>query len=159
MLTVQVADFTEAIQQLLARKTLAAVRSVAQELADDYRFELQRTEAPPHSGLGEIPHWYVGHKTVGYGPVFGEEERNNRPESGFATIQEAPLASYIEGEAEDVLGDIEGYVGFAPSHVVDREQNYLIHHDQQKRPWIDEIYKNNRGDIRDSAIQAFREAT
>lgn len=158
MLTAQVADHLPQILELIQRKTFAAVKAAAEQLADDYKTELQRNDAPPHSGPGEIPHRYFGHKPGGFGPVFGDNEINNRPESGFATVQADFLSSYIEGEAVDSFGEIEGYVGFAPSHVVTREQNYLLKHDQEGRPWVDEIFRDNMQGIADAAADAFRDA-
>jgi hypothetical protein len=158
MLTAQVADHLPAILELIQRKTFAAVQSIAVELADDYKSDLQAVQAPEHSALGEIPHRYFGHRPGGYGPLFGDNEINNRPESGFASVQADYLASYIEGEAVEFLGEIEGYVGFAPSHVVTREQNYLLEHDQHGRPWVDEILDRHKQEIAEAAADAFRDA-
>ncbi len=157
MLTAQVVDRSQQIMELLNRKLLAAISRACFEIADDYKAELQVNQAPPHSSIGEIPHRYFGHRSGGYGPVFGENEPNNQPPD-FARVQTDYLSTYIEGGAEDVFGEISGYVGFSPSHVVTREQNYLLFHDQNGRPWVIPIYERNKDGIVEYAIQSFREA-
>jgi hypothetical protein len=155
--SVSFADHSETIKDLLERKLRAAVGAVAEQLADDYKHELKRVEAPPHSALGQIPHWYVGHKPGGFGPVFGEGEINNRPESGFSAVQSEPLASYIIGVTGAEGQAVKAFVGFDPSgsHVQSRHENYLIKHDQKGRPWVDEIFKDSRSNLKVKAIDAF----
>lgn len=162
MLTGQVVDYSDRIFALLNRKLLAAIDRVSFELADDYKAGLQANDAPPHSDPGQIPHRYLGHKPNGYGPVFGENEINNRPEVGFSAVQADYLSSYIEGGSSQLFDTIEGFIGFAPSHVTRREQNYLIEYDQrqdeQRRPWVKEIYTQSKPDLIDYAIESFRSA-
>lgn len=157
MLTAQVVDRSQQIMELLNRKLLALTNRACFELADAYKVGLQERDAPPHSEKGEIPHAYFGWKPGGFGPVYEDKGPNNRPPF-FASFQTDHLATYIEGSAEEVFGEIEGYVGFAPSHVVTREQNYLLYHDQRFRPWVDELYLRNKVQIVEYAIESFREA-
>ena len=157
MLTAQVVDHQQEIMALLRRKLLALTNRACFELADAYKVGLQQRDAPPHSEKGEIPHAYFGWKPGGFGPVYEDKGPNNRPPF-FASFQTDHLATYIEGSAENVFDEIEGYVGFAPSHVVTREQNYLLFHDQRNRPWVDELYERNKVQIVEYAIESFRSA-
>lgn len=157
MLTAQVVDRSQQIMELLRRKLLAMVNRACFELADSYKTGLQQKNAPPHSEKGEIPHAYFGYKPGGFGPVYEDGGPNNRPPF-FATVQTDHLATYIEGSAEEVFGEIEGYIGFSPSHVVTREQNYLLFHDQRSRPWVKELYERDKQQIVDYAIESFRSA-
>lgn len=157
MLTAQVVDHQQQILDLLKRKLLAMTNRACVELADAYKVGLQERDAPPHSEKGGIPHAYFGWKPGGFGPVYEDLGPNNRPPF-FASFQTDHLATYIEGSAENVFDEIEGYVGFAPSHDVTRRQNYLLFHDQQSRPWVDELYQRNKQQIVEYAIESFREA-
>lgn len=158
MLTARVVDRLPEILELINRKSFAAISAAAEQLADNYKTALQRNDAPPHSSAGEIPHRYFGHKTGGFGPQFGDNEINNRPESGFARVQDDYLATYIEGGASNDFGEMEAYVGFADSHVVTREQNYLLRHDRNDRPWVLPVFRDSREEIADAAAEAFRDA-
>lgn len=155
MLTARYEDHSDRVIEMLNRKLAAAINVAAESLAEAYRVRLQKFQAPPHSGQGEIPHRYLGHRTGGWGPVFGEGEINNRPESGFASVQTDYLATYIEGGADDVFGIVNGYVGFLPSHVAFREQNYLLNWDRNGHPWVDEIYGTAKPEMAIAAKAAF----
>ena len=155
MLTARFEDHSDRVIEMLNRKLAAAIGVAAENLAEAYRVRLQKFQAPPHSNIGEIPHRYLGHRPGGWGPVFGEGEINNRPESGFSSIQDDYLATYIEGGADDVFGIVNGYVGFLPSHVTFREKNYLLMWDQNGRPWVDEIYGTAKPEMASAAKAAF----
>ena len=116
MLTAQVVDHQQEMMALLRRKLLALTNRACFELADAYKVGLQQRDAPPHSEKGEIPHAYFGWKPGGFGPVYEDKGPNNRPPF-FASFQTDHLATYIEGSAENVFDEIEGYVGFAPSEI------------------------------------------
>lgn len=155
MLTVRIESHVERIQALIARKLLAAAQAAAEETADAYKYHLQKRQAPPHSDAGEIPHAYMGYKPGGFGPTNPTGVNNIPPE--FSSVQTDFLSTYIEGGASGEFGEVSGYVGFAPSHVTRRDQNYLLAHDQSGRPWVDEIFRLERENIRRQARTAFRD--
>lgn len=157
MMTVQVVDHSEKVIALLRRKVKALLEKAAFEIADYYRFELQASTAPPHSEAGQIPHAYFGHKEGGFGPVFGAGEPNNQPPE-FSAVQTDYLATYIDHGVDDTFDFVQAFVGFSPSHVTTRDQNYLLFWDQNGRPWVERIYKRNRDGIAEEASKAFREA-
>ena len=163
MLTARYEDHSDRVIEMLNRKLTAAIRAAAEHLADAYKYGLQLDESPEHSPPGQIPHRYLGHARDGYGPVNGENEPNNTPVQGFSGTQTDFLATYIDGGADDVFGVVNGYVGFLPSHVTRRDQNYLLQWDQGtiprrlgvRRPWVDEIYDRNKVYIKADAKAAF----
>ncbi len=162
MSSVTFVDHSEAIQEKLNQRLALVLEAAAVSLADGFKFGLQANEAPPHSKAGGIPHAYNGHKIGGFGPVLGEDEsRNNAPESGFDSVQTTFLSNYIRGGASGHFGTAEGYVGFEPSHVGARYQNYLIAWDTgrgmpdggERRPWVKPLFRKNRGQM----IEAMRD--
>ncbi len=163
MLTVRFEDHSDRVIAMLNRKLAAAIGAAAEDLADSYKFRLQLDESPEHSAPGQIPHRYFGHARDGYGPVNEVNEPNNTPLQGFSGTQTDFLATYIDGGADDVFGIVNGYVGFLPSHVTTRDQNYLLQWDQGtipgkfgiKRPWVREIYDINKSEISSEAKAAF----
>jgi len=155
VLTARFEDHSERVIAMLNRKLAAAIGAAAEDLADAYRAGLQFSQAPPHSRVGEIPHRYFGHRPGGFGPVFGAGEPNNTQESGFSATQTDYLSTYIEGGADDVFGIVNGYVGFLPSHVTTREQNYLLEHDQRGRPWVIPLYRSAKSEMARVAKSAF----
>jgi hypothetical protein len=158
MFSVTFADHTEAIKEKLNRKLEACIRAAAKELAQEYQLGLQETIAPPHSGYGEIPHAYAGHKPGGFGPVNGWENPNNTTRQGFARDQRRIgdfLANYVDGGAKSDSGTINGFVGFSPSHVVNRRMNYLLMHNQSGRPWVLPLFMRGRQTIANVAKAAF----
>lgn len=158
MLNVRTVENTDGVMGLISLRLKRTLGAVAEELADIYRFQLQANEAPPHSGKGEIPHAYFGHKDGGWGPQFEPNTPNNRPESGFSAVQTDFLATYIESGVDDLFDFPEAYVGFAPSHVTTRYQNYLLFHDENGRPWVMPIYNRNRDYLAEVAVKAARDA-
>ena len=149
MLTVRFEDNREAFKLLVARKLQAGVTAAAFELANEYRDMLQETKAPPHSAPGQVPHAYLGHIEGGFGPVNGRGKPNNTPRQGFSQTQTDYLSSYIRHAADEAR---LATVGFAPSHVTNRIQNYLLGWDQgmidgrpvPRRPWVREGYDRAR---------------
>lgn len=165
MLTVQFADHSERIQELIARKAEAACVAAANVLAEKYVEILMTTEAPEHSDPGEIPHHYLGFIQGGYGPVNKlPEVRNNTPKQGFASRQTANLATFISSGTNS--RNIGAVVGFRPGHVTSRSKNYLIQHDQGdvpqfpgvERPWIIPGYRRCQDTMQTAASAAFKEA-
>jgi hypothetical protein len=161
-------DHSDEINALLKRKVYACVAAAGYSLAKSYREGLQDNTAPEHSRPGQIPHAYAGHQEGGYGPLYEPGQANNTRDNGFARDQGVGsdfLSDYIEVDASGDLEDIKSFVGFAPSHVTTREKNYLIDwdlgtvpgQDGVRRPWIDELYKNNRAEIANEARQAFKD--
>lgn len=163
MLTVRFEDYREVLIELLNLKLRAAAEGAAGVLAQHYR-DMLSEDAPPHSGPGQVPHAYLGHKEGGYGPVNAEGAPNNTPKNKFngipfSSTQVAHLKDYID------VGPAEGgsVVGFAPGHVSSRPQNYLIAWDRgkvrgqknKKRPWIDEGYKEARDEMKQVAVEEF----
>ena len=138
MLTARFEDHSEEVSKMIAKRLALAIRETAETLAQEYRDKLMRRQAPPHSRPGQIPYMFFGQE----GGV-----PNNRPETGFSSEQENFLASYIWGGAEYVSGDVDGYVGFMPSHVTSRDKNYLLEHDKAGRPWVKRIFESARGDM------------
>ena len=138
MLTARYEDHSDRVIEMIAKRMTVAIRAAAETLAQEYRDKLMRRQAPPHSRPGQIPYMF-----------FGQEGGipNNRPETGFSSEQENFLATYIDGGAEYVFGDVDGYVGFMPSHVTSRDKNYLLEHDQAGRPWVKRIFESARGDM------------
>ena len=135
MLTARFEDYSDEVGKMVARRLTVAIRAAAETLAQEYRDKLMRRQAPPHSRPGQIPYMF-----------FGKEDGvpNNRPETGFSAEQDNFLASYISGGAEYVFGDVDGYVGFMPSHVTNRDQNYLLRHDRSSRPWVRRVFESAR---------------
>lgn len=156
-LSVRIEDHSQRIMELLERKLRAGLGAAAEDLADAYAFGLQREPAPPHSERGEIPHAYLGHKSGGFGPVFGPGEPNNQPASGFSSTQTDFLSSYIRGTAGAPGQSLRGMVGFADSHVTRRSQNYLLMHDQNGRPWVNELFKPARQQMAAAFVRAFED--
>lgn len=155
-LSVRIEDHSQQVMELLERKLRAGLGAAAVDLADAYAFGLQRTIAPPHSVLGEIPHAYLGHKPLGYGPLFGEGERNNRQEVGFSATQSEYLSDYIRGASGAPGQSLRGMVGFEESgHVTRREQNYLIDHDRNGRPWVMPLYRSAKQQMATAFVSAF----
>ncbi len=160
MLTVRFEDNREAFKSLLLRKLSAATRAAAGVLAEEYK-EILSDPAPPHSRPGQIPHAYYGHKEGGYGPVNGLYEPNNTPAQGFASTQVDFLKEYLDSSGER---DGSAVVGFAPSHVTTREQNYLLGWDQgriegttvRERPWVMPGYQMAMEKMREFAAEQFR---
>ena len=158
MSSVTFVDHSEKIKEKLNRKLEACVRAAAVLLSDGYQTGLQKTIAPPHSRIGEIPHAYAGHKPRGFGPLNGYGEPNNTTELGFARDQQVGsdfLSNYIEGGASGDFGTVEGFVGFRPSHVASRAQNYLLRHDETGRPWVYPLFRENRSQMVIAAKTAF----
>ena len=158
MSSVTFVDHSDAIKEKLNRKLEACFRAAALKLAKGYREGLQETIAPPHSGIGEIPHAYAGHKRGGFGPLNGYGEPNNTAEFGFARDQGVGsdfLSNYIEGGASGHFGTVEGFVGFRPSHVDSRSMNYLLRHDETGRPWVYPLFRENRSQMAAAAKTAF----
>ena len=137
-------DHSEAIKDLLEKKLRALVGAAAERLADEYKIALQRETAPPHSEKGQIPFRYLGHKPRGFGPLNGYGEINNTTAFGFSSNQTDYLASYIHGVAGAEGQKIQGLVGFIDSHVTRRDQNYLIWHDRNGRPWVMPVYRKSK---------------
>jgi hypothetical protein len=158
MFSVTFDDHREAIKEKLNRKLLAAVNAAAVTLSDGYQSGLQETIAPPHSRVGEVPHAYFGHRPGGFGPVNGYGEPNNTPLQGFERDQTEFLSESIRGGANGDFGSVEGFVGFAPSHVGGRFQNYLLWWDSHGRPWVDRLFRRNRAAMAQSAKSAFEAA-
>jgi hypothetical protein len=138
VLTARFEDHSDEVSKMIAKRLAVAIRATAEKLAENYKKQLMRQRAPPHSKLGRIPYMF-----------FGQESGipNNRPETGFSSEQQDFLATYIEGGAEYVFGDVDGYVGFMPSHVTSRDQNYLLEHDRTGRPWVKPVFESSRGDM------------
>ena len=155
MLSVTFVNHSERVAELLNRKLLACVKAAAVTLSDGYQTGLQDTIAPPHSKMGQIPHAYLGHKPGGFGPVNGYGQPNNTPLQGFAREQTEYLSDYIRGDANGDFGSVEGYVGFEPSHVGSRQDNYLLMHDASGRPWVMPLFKKTRQAMVNSAKTAF----
>lgn len=162
MLNVSFRDNSEAIKELLTRKVQAATRAAAVALSDAYR-ELLDTPAPPHSPPGAIPHSYFGYREDGYGPVNDNTWKNNTTKQGFSGDQRNILSSYIQAAA--AKSGAGAVVGFEPSHVTTRQQNYLLGWDQgtipgrdEKRPWVKEIYRYSEFKMQQEAAVAFKEA-
>lgn len=140
MLTVRFEEHSDRIAKVLSRKLLAAMDAAASELADSYRFGLQREIAPPHSRPGQIPHAF-----------------NEQPPSSN-TGQVDYLSSYIESGSAGEFNEPVGFVGFTPSHVVSRQENYLIDHDLQGRPWVKPIYDQSKLNMVAVAKESFEKA-
>lgn len=157
MLTVQFVDHSDRLKEVINRKLEAAIGVATEYLTDSYVFALQASVAPPHSEKGEIPHAYGGHVPGGFGPVHGAGQPNNTPLEGF--VREQPirdfLSNYLRGGVTDLFDSIEGYVGFAPSHVGSRNMNYLLQHDRDGRPWVKPVFDRARGDMANEAKRAF----
>ena len=82
---------------------------------------------------------------------------------GFSGDQRNILSSYIRAAA--AKSESGAVVGFEPSHVTTRQQNYLLGWDQgtipgrdEKRPWVNEIYRYVMFEMQNEAAVAFREA-
>lgn len=157
MFSVRIEDNREGVKALLTRKLLAACQAAAESMADGYKFALQSRVAPPHSKLGEIPHAYLGYKPGGFGPTNPTGINNIPPE--FSSVQSDYLSSYIEGGASGEFGDVSGFVGFAPSHVTTRDQNYLLYHDRAGRPWVVPTYRREKQAVARAANNAFEGTT
>lgn len=113
-LSIEFKDHSDFINDLLEAKVRGGIFEVCDRLAQQYRKKLG-VPAPPHSQPGEMPHAYLGHKPGGYGPVNGPPgSRNNPGQTNF-------LKEYIRGGTNGV--------GFLPSHVTTRQDNYLIRWD------------------------------
>ena len=91
MLTARYEDHSDRVIEMIAKRMTVAIRAAAETLAEKYRDQLMRRQAPPHSRPGQIPYMF-----------FGQEGGipNNRPETGFSSEQENFLATYIDGGAE-----------------------------------------------------------
>lgn len=159
MLNVSFRDNREALKELLRRKVQAATEAAAAVLSEEYQLILSE-DAPPHSQPGQIPHAYLGHKVGGFGPVNKFLGPNNTPDQGFSGTQSRNLKDFIDS-ARARSGAV---VGFAPSHVTSREQNYLLGWDQGtipgtsvRRPWVDEGYQSGKEEMKTQAASAFRE--
>lgn len=153
MLTVRFEDHSEEIARKIQRKLFAAVRDAAESLADAYKFALQRQVAPPHSGIGEIPHAYLGWKPGGYGPTNSTGINNIPPE--FSAEQTAYLSEYISYGAVEEFG-AHGFIGFETNgHVGSRSENYLIYHDQNGRPWVQPVFDQEKPEMIARAKAAF----
>jgi len=142
VLTVRFEEHNQRFGALLLRKIEAGCTAAATELSETYRRLLLRNIAPAHSRAGEIPHAYLGHKPGGYGPKNGVAGSiNNTPRQGFSGTQITFLASYIDAARAASGGAV---VGFSPSHVTNRQKNYLLGWDQGRidgdavpmRPWV-----------------------
>lgn len=146
-LSVEIRDHSDYIMELLEAKIRGGIFEASQELASQYREKLS-SPAPPHSQPGEMPHAYLGHKEGGYGPTSGPPLSINNP--GQVDF----LKNYIRGGMNGV--------GFAPSHVSGRDQNYLIRWDTgqffrtngrfARRTWIKRGYEESK----QAMIQAFK---
>lgn len=150
MINVSFEDHEVEFMGLVRRKLQGAVTQAADRLADDYRDELTKTKAPPHSGKGEIPHAYFGWKPGGYGPT-NSTLINNIGQTDY-------LANYITYETTNIYGTITAYIGFLPSHMPDG-QNYLLGHDRAKRPWIVPIFDAYIEFASIAAVKGFAETT
>lgn len=158
MLTVLFEDHKDRIKEILRKKLGEATFAAADKLADSYKDGLQETIAPPHSRLGQIPHAYMGWKPGGYGPTnpnFRFDDQNtwvNNVPPEFDSAQVSYLSNFIESGS----GEEKGVVGFRPSHVTDRSDNYLLSHDQfWGRPWVRPIYEQVKDQMAAVAKQAF----
>lgn len=153
MLTVRFEEHSEEIFEKLKRKLFAAVAVAAESLADGYKSALQRQVAPPHSGVGEIPHAYFGWKQGGYGPTNSTGINNIPPE--FSAEQTAFLSEYISHGAVEEFG-AHGFIGFETNgHVGNRNENYLIYHDQNGRPWVLPVFDQEKSEMAARAKSAF----
>ena len=182
MANVTFEDYSERFMELLQTRAHLACRAAGRVLRDSYREQLLANQAPPHSRPGEIPHKYNGPRPGGYGWAGDGSVKNNNPSTGFAKDQSRPLASYIRlTGSRRFVGGVK--IGFARqnSHVVSRDQNYLIAWDQgvfvepdprliakrrsQKkrlprggfvsRPWVRPIFDYSRERMVAAAGQAF----
>lgn len=123
------------------------VSAAAETLAGQYRAELGRRVAPPHSSLGSVPHAYNGPRPGGFDNTEGVPGmKNNRtttgnffePSTRFPRDQTDFLYTHIEAEG--------GKIGFTlDGHVTNRKLNYLLSHDKNGRPWVRRIYFRQRG--------------
>ena len=161
MLSVRFQDNREQIKEILRRKVSAACVEAANVLTESY-VEILGTVAPPHSRVGEVPHAYNGHKLGGYGPVNAILQPNNTALQGFNGTQITSLKNYIDF-ARSSNGAV---VGFSPSHVNNREKNYLLGWDQGRiegqpvpiRPWVNPGYELAKEKMKQFASVEFRAA-
>lgn len=159
MLSVRFQDNREQVKEILRRKVLAACVEAAGVLAETYVSILGK-EAPPHSRPGEIPHAYNGHKIGGYGPVNAILQANNTARQGFNGTQITFLKNYID-HSRSQNGAV---VGFSPSHVNNREKNYLLGWDQGRidgepvpmRPWVNPGFELAKEKMKQFAAVEFR---
>lgn len=152
MLSARFEDRSFALQARMLKMLRRACEQAADRLAEGYRAGLQARTAPPHSAAGQIPHAYFGWKPGGFGPVNETTTVNNIPPE-FSQEQTDYLSSYIESAGSDETGG--AVVGFAPSHVTRRDQNYLLEHDARERPWVRPIYGRVKKLMADEAKSAF----
>lgn len=153
MLTVLFEDHSEEVAARIQRKLFSAVTDAAESLADGYKYALQAKTAPPHSGVGQVPHAYLGWKPGGYGPT-NSTGINNIPQE-FAAEQTEFLSEYISHGSVEAFG-AHGFVGFkTDGHVANREQNYLLYHDQNGRPWVLPVFDQERPEMAARAKSAF----
>jgi hypothetical protein len=182
VITVTFEDHTERFMELLETRAHLACRAAGRVLRDSFREQLLANQAPPHSRPGEIPHKYNGPRPGGWGDVGDYAVKNNNPGTGFAKEQSRPLAEYIRMTgSRRFVGGVK--IGFARqgSHVVNRDQNYLIAWDrgifvqpnadlvakrrrQKKklpragyvqRPWVRPVYDYVRDRMVAAASEAF----
>ena len=163
VLTARVVDHRVRIQEMLNAKIGAACKAAADRLADSYVAGLQAQQAPEHSVPGQIPFRYDGHKEGGFGPVHLPLQANNTPLSPqrYASVQSDFLATYIESGFGNNNGSV---VGFAPSHVARRSQNYLLQWNDGTtpeqpgvtRPWVKPIYDFAKQDMVADAVEALK---
>lgn len=161
MLNVSFRDNRDAIKELLIRKMHAAAESAALVLSTEYKKKLD-TRAPPHSVPGAIPHRYFGWLPDGYGPVNGDTRVNNTTLQDFSSDQGEHLKEFIQS-GRSGNGAV---VGFEPSHVTTREQNYLLGWDQGnipsqpgvRRPWVRPVFDIARNDMAKIAREKAKEA-
>jgi hypothetical protein len=160
MLSVRFQDNREQIKEILRRKVSAACVEAANVLTESY-VEILSTSAPPHSRPGEIPHAYNGHKEGGYRKNLPLQP-NNTAVHGFNGTQITFLKNYIDF-ARSSNGAV---VGFSPSHVNNREKNYLLGWDQGRiegqpvpiRPWVNPGYELAKEKMKQFASVEFRAA-
>jgi hypothetical protein len=150
--SVRIVDYRERFRDALLKRLGLGMAAAAEELKGTYA-QMLSVPAPPHSDVGGIPKAYNGFKPGGYGPVNSSTTVNNIPPV-FDQVQTDSLVEYLGVSTEGAVGEQEILVGFRQSHVGSRDQNYLIWHDQNGRPWVE------RGYIRavPSMVEAFKDA-
>ena len=153
VLTVRFKDNTFAIQAKIAELAVEASVAAAEELSEQYKYGLA-TPAPPHSSVGGIPHAYLGWKPGGYGPTNPTGVNNIPPE--FASEQVDFLKEYIGFARSSSAETLGGVVGFSPSHVAGRSQNYLLDHDRSGRPWVRPLYDRAKTAMINAVKAVFR---
>ncbi len=150
MLTARVVDHRVRIQEMLNAKIGDACAVAAEVLAVAYRRALQKTEAPPHSKPGEIPHAYLGWKPGGF-RVLNDSDSSEINNPG----QVAFLSEYIDSSPTK-KGD-SAVVGFLQApHIGGRDGNYLLIFDQTNRPWTGPVFDDTRAEMKKEFIASLK---